>query len=143
MKTRGQSQELRLDFHPITPTESADWETGGEGRLMCHFNGLRVAWQDGQQKSDQAGPRLCGENIWVDQQEPARSSPSKCSPWLVEMGRQPGTVACASQLQMASDWGSPGLAACSLRHTWRAAVLVEFGGERGAEQPVPCWKVQR
>lgn len=104
---------------------------------MCRFNGSHAAWQGGQQKGDQAGPRLCGGNIWVDQQEPARSSPSKCSPWLVEMGRQPGTVACASRFQMASDWGSPGLAACSLRHAWRAAILGEFGGELGAERPVP------
>lgn len=142
----GQSQELRLDFHAITPTGGADWETGGEGRLMFHCNGLHAARWDGQQKGDpwdQACPRLWRGNIWVDQQEPARSSPSKRSPWLAEAGRHPGTVAYASRFQMAGDWGSPGLAACALWHAWRAAVLGELEGELGAEQPVPCQKAQR
>lgn len=146
MKVRGenggQNQELRLGFHAITPTGSTDWATGGKGRLVCHCNGLHAAWWDGQEKGgpwDQAGPRLCRGNIWVDQQEPARSSPSKRSPWLAEAGKCPGTVACARRFQMAGDWGSPGLAACALQHAWGAAVL----GELGAEQPGPCQKARR
>lgn len=142
----GQSQELRLDFQAITPTGSADWETGGKERLMCHCNGLHAAWWDGQEKGDpwdQAGPLLCSGNVWVGQQDPARSSPSKRSPRLAKAGRLLGTGACASRFQMAGDWGSPGLAACALRHAWRAAVLGELGGKLGAEQPVPSQKAQR